>query len=425
MRGQDFLRSMAVAALLGGAATYASAENYSDIWWNPGESGWGVTIADHETNIFGVLYAYRSDSKPVWFTIPGGTFSQGRRIFQGDVYKTTGPSYTNPVFNPAFVAATKVGSASFDFTPPGLASGVAVFSYVIDGVSKIKQIQRQSFGSAAPNWGFDHTDLWFNASESGWGLALAQHGNNIFGVWYTYDTDGQPLWFVLPGGTFSGATSFSGDLYRTTGPYFGSGTFDPAQVVVTKAGSASITFDGTAAELAKVMDAAQSGQDACPGFGANFVTTFGNAAIPRLVCRQAFGSLAPTPAAGTCTGTYSITLNLFYCPANSQIFNSHGNFKTVGVDYSKPGPFIGMLTVDGVHDLISAVTTCVQPPETTEVQVPIAGSLGTSRTGQLDFAVSGLAIDGQFSLGTSTVLGTLTAQYLGSTVLSGQFSCTY
>jgi hypothetical protein len=187
-------------------------ENYSDIWWNPLESGWGVTIADHETNIFGVLYTYRTDNKPVWYTIPGGTFTQGRRLFTGDVYSTRGPSYTNPMFDSHLVTATKVGNASFDFTPSGLAPGIALFSYTINGVSQTKQIQRQAFGSATPNWGFDHTDLWFNSSESGWGLALAQHGNNIFGVWYTYDTDGSPLWFVLAGGAVAGTTSFSGDL---------------------------------------------------------------------------------------------------------------------------------------------------------------------------------------------------------------------
>ena len=31
-----------------------SSTNYSDIWWNPNESGWGLTIADHETHIFAV-----------------------------------------------------------------------------------------------------------------------------------------------------------------------------------------------------------------------------------------------------------------------------------------------------------------------------------------------------------------------------------
>jgi hypothetical protein len=62
----------------------ASASNYSDIWWNPSESGWGLTIADHDTNIFAVWYTYRAEGRPVWYTIPGGAFSNGRQFFDGD-----------------------------------------------------------------------------------------------------------------------------------------------------------------------------------------------------------------------------------------------------------------------------------------------------------------------------------------------------
>jgi len=397
-----------------------AGENYSDIWWNPLESGWGVTIADHETNIFGVLYTYRTDNKPVWYTIPGGTFTQGRRLFTGDVYSTRGPSYTNPVFDSNLVTATKVGNASFDFTPSGLAPGIALFSYTINGVSQTKQIQRQAFGSATPNWGFDHTDLWFNSSESGWGLALAQHGNNIFGVWYTYDTDGSPLWFVLPGGAFAGTTSFSGDLYRTTGPYFGNASFNPSLVVATKAGSATISFDAATAATWKV-----GGQDACPGFGADFITTIGSQNTPRLVCRQAFGNLAPSPTAGSCTGTYSITLTLPFCPAGNQTFGSHGNFTTSGVNYSSPGNFSGTLTVTGVPDILSVVSGCAPSATSTTETIAYPGAMDLSSIGHADFAIAGLTVHSSFSVGSSTVLGTLTASASGVQVLSGQFSCTY
>ena len=215
------------------------ASNYSDIWWNPSESGWGLTIADHETQLFAVWYAYRQDGSPTWFVIPGGTFSQGRRIFTGDIYQTTGPRYDAATFNPNAVTVTRVGSMSLDFAPPGLAAGTALFSYTIGAVSATKQVQRQPFGSAAPAWGSDVTDIWWNAAESGWGLTLAQHGNNVFGVWFTYDANGQPLFVVMPGVTFSGADSFSGPLYTTRGPYYG-GAFDPTRVTVTSAGNATI-----------------------------------------------------------------------------------------------------------------------------------------------------------------------------------------
>jgi len=206
----------------------AHAENYSDLWWNPSESGWGVTIADHETQLFAVWYAYDTDGSPMWFTVPGGTFNANRTFFTGDLYRTTGPSFAGP-FNPAAVNTTKVGTASFDFSNTA-ATGTASFSYTIGPVSRSKQIQRQSFGNAPANWGVDRTDLWWNPAESGWGLSLAQHGNNVFGAWFTYGPSGHPLFVVMPSVTMTSPDSFTGTLYTTTGPGYDAATFDPAQV---------------------------------------------------------------------------------------------------------------------------------------------------------------------------------------------------
>src|SRR4051812_14420887 len=179
-------------ALLAFAASSAHAANYSDIWWNPAESGWGLTIADHETNLWAVWYTYRSDGSPTWMFVPGGTFDAGRTRFTGALYQATGPSYAG-AFTSRPVSVAPVGSVTLDFAPAGLASGMATFSYTVGTVSGVRQVQRYGFGTAAPAWGADATDLWWDPAESGWGVALSQHGGMFFGVWYTYDATGQPL----------------------------------------------------------------------------------------------------------------------------------------------------------------------------------------------------------------------------------------
>jgi hypothetical protein len=83
----------------------------------------------------------------------------------------------------------------------------------------------------------DYTDMWWNPAESGWGISIRQKlpvGGTVdalFAVWYTYDprtleaatagtTDFVPLWIVMPGGTWSSPTTFSGRLYVLDGtPY--------------------------------------------------------------------------------------------------------------------------------------------------------------------------------------------------------------
>jgi hypothetical protein len=65
------------------------------------------------------------------------------------------------------------------------------------------------------------TALWWNPAESGWGLNLNHQGNILFGTLYTYDAAGAPLWLMMSNGAMqSDGASFTGDLYRTTGPAF-------------------------------------------------------------------------------------------------------------------------------------------------------------------------------------------------------------
>jgi carboxyl-terminal processing protease len=232
------------------AVPAAYAQNYSDIWWNPNEAGWGLTLVDHETQLAGVWYTYTQTGKPIWYVMPAGVFNQGKRFATLDIYQTTGPAYNVP-FNPSQVTQMKVGSAGFDFAPPALAPGIALFSYTIGSVSQTKQIQRTPFGNAAPNWGTDYSDIWWDPNQAGWGLAIAQHGNTIGGVWYTYGTDGQPLWIVMPGVAFTTPTSFSGTLYTATGPSFASIPFDPSQVQLTPVGNMTAVFDPTTPSVPK------------------------------------------------------------------------------------------------------------------------------------------------------------------------------
>lgn len=248
--------------------------NYSDMWWNPDESGWGLTISDHETTLFAVWFTYESNGRPTWYFLPEGKFGAGRRTFTGPLYATTGPCYTSPTFDTALVRATPVGTASLDFAPADLASGWARFSGTMGGRSWSKAIARLPFGNASTSWGGDYTDIWWNADESGWGLTLAQHGDNVFGVLFTYDCDGTPLFITLPGVTFAGDTAFLGDLYttRSSGSWWGSATFDPAHVTSTPIGKAWLTFSGRSAM---------------------FTTLFGSAMRTRTIVPQPFGHAVP------------------------------------------------------------------------------------------------------------------------------------
>lgn len=96
----------------------------------------------------------------------------------------------------------------------------------------------------------NYTDMWWNPSESGWGISFVQHASNqVYAVWYTYDpreTDpatGQfkPLWIVMAGGTWSTPTTLSGPAYVLNGtPFFQAGS----NRQITPVGSFTFSFSG-------------------------------------------------------------------------------------------------------------------------------------------------------------------------------------
>jgi hypothetical protein len=97
----------------------------------------------------------------------------------------------------------------------------------------------------ATTYSTDFTDLWFNPSESGWGLNLIQQNQTMFGTLFVYDTTTAPHWYVasdLEPAQNGNTTTWTGTLFSTTGPYFGAASFNPNSVTSSVVGTMNITF---------------------------------------------------------------------------------------------------------------------------------------------------------------------------------------
>lgn len=78
--------------------------------------------------------------------------------------------------------------------------------------------------------GYDLTDMWWNPSESGWGVDFIQQRDVIVATLYVQGPDGRPVWY---NGAlfFEGLTPqtheihYSGDLYEATGSWFGAAPY--------------------------------------------------------------------------------------------------------------------------------------------------------------------------------------------------------
>ena len=84
----------------------------------------------------------------------------------------------------------------------------------------------------------NYQGLWWNASESGWGINFAHAGDQVFATWYTYDTSGKAWWLSMLAARTTGNT-YTGTINVDSGPPFNNfvGAFVPTMV-----GNGTLTF---------------------------------------------------------------------------------------------------------------------------------------------------------------------------------------
>lgn len=126
------------------ATTYSA--DFSDIWWNAAESGWGINVIQRSDIIFATMFVYGPDNTARWYSAtlrPVSPQPNGLTRFTGALIRTTGPWFGTLVFNPNTVTVTPVGNITLSFNSPVTGQ----LQYDVDGVQVTKEITRQPFGT--------------------------------------------------------------------------------------------------------------------------------------------------------------------------------------------------------------------------------------------------------------------------------------
>ncbi len=118
------------------------AKNFSDIWWNESEPGWGLHILQSDSILFLTWYTYRNDGSAMWVTGQLDRDSSGS--FSGDLNRPLSGVAFNQINGPATTfPVPSVGQASLQFS-----SGEnGVFTYTLDGITQSKPISRFIYSS--------------------------------------------------------------------------------------------------------------------------------------------------------------------------------------------------------------------------------------------------------------------------------------
>jgi hypothetical protein len=129
------LKRLLLTLVLLTASLQAVAADYTDIWYNPAESGWGMNLVESDSFMFLTFFIYGSDGKPTWYF--GQVSQDASSNYNGTLYAASGTYFILP-----WAGATTSPAGTVSFQPLDLYTAKLV--YTVNGVGTVnKTIQRQ------------------------------------------------------------------------------------------------------------------------------------------------------------------------------------------------------------------------------------------------------------------------------------------
>ena len=235
------LRTILAGLLLAFAVVRpAAATDWTDIWWNSDESGWGVNFIQASDFIFATFFVYGPGNQPTWYTGQMTVDSNG--VWSGPLYQTTG-TYLGLPWNTNDRTTAQVGTVTF--TPSTSYAGT--LTYNVNSTNVTKQLARQTL-KAIPlggKYSGAYLSIFSNCSDSSLNGGFTYFAN----INVTQTTAGN-LQLVIDSNepaTMSGTWVQDGQLYRIPNAnYLLRGKTMTAQVTQIKATAQGIEGQWTA-----------------------------------------------------------------------------------------------------------------------------------------------------------------------------------
>ena len=119
------------------------AIDYTDLWWNPNESGWGLGVTQQFGVMFLTWFVYEDTGRPIWYVASNCAVKANGNGCSGTLYRTSGPPgpITQATFDASQVRVGAEGTIDVVFTD----ANNGVITYTVDGVNGSKSITRQLF----------------------------------------------------------------------------------------------------------------------------------------------------------------------------------------------------------------------------------------------------------------------------------------
>jgi hypothetical protein len=212
-------RKILVAALLYIASFGAGALEFTDVYVDTNEIGWGIFVVQSDTFEFLAFFVYGQDGKPTWYSCQLSLDANGN--YSGQLYASTGAYYGGP-WDPSAQHTVAVGTCRF--APTDIYNATLTYS-LTGGPTVVKPIQRfpltpyvfggnYSGSMAGSISGCQNPNSNDAAFRGRYALAVTQNGDQSATLTFTF-VDMNHSGIVC---TVGGALTHLGRLYQLNGP---------------------------------------------------------------------------------------------------------------------------------------------------------------------------------------------------------------
>jgi hypothetical protein len=231
------------------SATQPGLLNYTGHWWaGTVENGWGMTLNQHGSTIFGVIYFYDATGEPTWAVMPGGSWNADFSVYTANLYTPTGAPFSSYDAS-LLIPGSPTGEIRLTFASPTVLSaafrlGYSQFDPNGRSITTFgqKSLTPLVLNSGANPSGLAVPDMWWGGqSQNGWGISINQRSSELFAAWFTYGEDRRPTWFIITGTTWSGNTLPASIFRVTSSPWLGV-PYDATAMQTTSAGQGTLSF---------------------------------------------------------------------------------------------------------------------------------------------------------------------------------------
>lgn len=328
------------AAISAGYTIDKAGSAMSGLWWNPGESGWGTALTQQYGMIFVAVFTYDASRKPIWYFASSCPVSGNGCT--GALYSAKGGKPLSAPWGGASPTVTQVGTVTLAFSD----ANTGTMTYSINGTNGSRSIVRNVFATGATSAATDYSGIWWNSSESGWGMTVARQNNMNFATIYSYDASGNPTWYVASSCPVVGAAC-SGALYSISGGAPLTSAWSGSSLVLTPVGTLNLSFsDLNTGTMAYTLNGANGS---------------------RAIARQVFAS-PPAVFAKACGDAAA--------PAGMNYAQSGGNVT---------------VTTNGCIALPAAGMCSPSSPQSTGINVLVTGNSTTASLGGITFNLPGMS----------------------------------